>query len=795
MPASLIVSAFALEGFAAAAVTLATHILTTLAINSLINRDQPNTGPTNGTQGGPVTLQPATDNKLPVVYGDAWVSPVIVDAKISKDQQTMWYVLAFSEATDNGTISFDRVYWDSNLLLFDPANPNTIRGWFIAPETPTAQGTTVTGPGGKISMWFYNKNSTTTSTQHVCIDGAGNETLATTDVSAISVLQDAGIDSTYWWDDTKTMDNTVFAVMRVNYDQAHGITTFPTNMKALIKNSLNQPGDCMMDYLQNSRYGCGVSSANIDTQSFADLNTFSNEQISLINQDNTPTPAFKRYVTNGYVKTTNDCLTNLVQIADCADSWVQWNEATGQWGVKINRSYTEAGLTSNDLYPITKDHIIGGIQISPLDLNSTYNSFKVSFPNGDTYGSNGLIYRGQTDYRYYELPAGSLNPNEPNNELSLTLDYTNDSRQATYVGYKRLFSSREDLIINFTMDYNGIVIDAGDIVKITHEWYGWTDKLFRVTQIKEVKDGEGFLSVQITASSYNDAVYVDAVGNPLHIYNQASFNNLGDPNVISQPGKPTVGNVNTATSPTFFSVYSTIPASGHVESFEFWYGNTSTFTTNNFALYETQNYMVLENGKPVSKLYPSGETEYINVAGIPAGTYYWVTKAIGPNGTSSDFSELSDPWVWTAEQAGSPVNGAKIQDNSISGSKVISGDPATVGGSQSKGFFDTMGPLLIAGLGAAAIGYGYKQGVFDGVLPDFLLNKGSGGNDAGSTVIDPSAITRFADANGNPTDTPSVGGFMTTVLDATPLQDSPIQVAQNDGLFGGLFSGWGDSEA
>lgn len=635
MPASLIVEYFALSGFAAAAVTLATHIITTLAINSLINRDTANP-PQAGQSGGKVQLQPATDNKLPVVYGEAWVSPIITDVKISTDQQTMWFVLSLSETT-SGNFDFEHVYWDDKLLLFDPANTNTIRGWYVAPENAGAQGTTVTGMAGNISMWFYKNGSLVTGTNHICIDSAGNETQATTDVTAISLLQDAAIDSGSQWGANHTMDNTAFIICKVNYDSAHGIQGISNNIRVQIKNSLTNPADVMIDYLTNDRYGCGVSTDFIDQGSFAQLRQFSDQIIHLINTDNSSTDPFVRYTINGIVNTTQDCLTNLVDMANAADSWVQWNEAAGKWGVTENRSYTETGLTLNDLFSIKSDNIIGGISVSPLDLNNTYNSFKVSFPSGD------YTYKGQTDYRVYELPAGALNPNEPNNELALTLNFVNDSRQATYIAYKRLFSSREDLIINFTMDYSGIQIDAGDIIKITHEWYNWTDKLFRVTQVREAKDGSGFLSAQITASSYSDHVYTDAQANPLHVYTQASFSSITDPTYISKPTAPTVPPVFVDTTNSTFVIQGEIPIQGNVIGMEFWYSVLGAdWVDNNFTLYTTQYY-----GQPgAGALYPHVQTdgtstffEQVIAVNLPPGTYWFKTRAIGPN----SMSEFSDP--------------------------------------------------------------------------------------------------------------------------------------------------------
>ena len=707
MPASLIVSYFGLTGFAAAAATLGVRIISTMAITSLIAKDMKQSQPQPGNSGGVVQLPPATDNKLPVVYGDAWVSPIIVDAKISTDQQHMWYVLAFSETTDSGTVSFDQIYWDDKVLLFNPNNPNTIRAWYNA-----ADNTTVTGVGGKIHMWFYRDGSLLTGTTHRCISPEGVSSQQPTTVTAVSVLQDEMIASAQRWTVANRMTKTVFAVCRVDYDADYGITGLSNSIRARIKNTLKAPGDVLKDYLTNGRYGAGIPLANINTQSLTALNTYSAQTISLSNTTG-GTDSGTRYEINGAVDTRQDCLTNAVIIADAADSWVQWNEAEGRWGVIINQSLTESGGSTSTMTVVTSSQIIGGVQISPLDLNNTYNSINVQFPN--------TLIRDQSDFRYYSIPLNQRFANEPENNLQLSLPLTNNSLTSTYIGYKRLLSSRSDLTINFTMDYSGIQIDAGDIIAVNHEWYGWSAKAyggqnypgkpFRVTQVKEFKDSDGFLSVQITATAYNNSVYTTT--NP-HYYTPVSFSGITDPSFISTPTAPTIPSTFVDTTGSTFVVQADIPAQGNVKAMEFWYSTTSSVTTNNYTLYSVQNY---NSGSLYPHLDAQGQTffEQVKVIGLPAGTYYWRSRAQGIN-TPSEFSAASAAFTWTPSDR--VVNGADILDNSIAGSKVITGAPATAGTPQGTGFFDNLGSIALLSLGSAAVYYGYKQGVFDDILPE-----------------------------------------------------------------------------
>lgn len=807
MPSSLIIDALVVAGeswagsaLGSGLITLGVRLAEAYAISSLINKnlDQPTSSSAN--TGGTVQLSPATQNKLPVVYGTHHVSPIVTDAMLSSDQQTMWFVLTLSEAT-SGAVTIGDVYWDDKLLVFNPANPSEITSWYVPASAGGAErNSRVTGVAGKISMWFYGNGSSQEIT-HQCLDESTFQfSQQKSNIDAISVLQDPAIPTDIQWTATDVMSATVFAVCKVVYDQAHQVTSLSGNIKVEIKNNLNQPGAVIYDYLTNPRYGCNIPVGNVNTDSLTALNTFSAQThaLRLTNGDYASGP---RYEINGILDTAQDCMVNLNVLADSADSWIQWDEKNAKWGVVMNRSYEEAGLTTSTMVVVTKDQIIGGINVLPTDLKTSANKLTIQYPN--------YTLINQTDYRYYDLPDQYKSANEPNNNISVNFPFADNDLQATYLGYKKLWSTRADLVINFSMDYSGIRIDAGDIICVQHEWYGWNanspyngftfpGKPFRVTQVKEAKDPSGFLSVMIAAIEYNHSVYTTTDPG---FFELTEFNNnlLSDPNVISVPGKPTVGNINTSSGQTFFEVSSTVPnttiingietAPGRVNAMEFWYSNTNTVTTNNFALYETQNFVVIDdNGSTTSKLYPPGATEKVIVTGLPAGTYWWTVRATGPE-SASPFSDLSDPFVWSVENATGSITGGSIADNSIPGSKVISGDPATTGQKSSGGFFDNLSNIALLGLGGAAAYYAYDQGWFSQVPKILwdgngnpsdgtqLAGGGQGGGSENSTVTQD---VQYADQNGDPVDYPRIGDTQIITVANNENYDSPSSYINSD---------------
>ena len=166
------------------------------------------------------------------------------------------------------------------------------------------------------------------------------------------------------------------------------------------------------------------------------------------------------------------------------------------------------------LFAVDSSNLIGGIEVNPIDLNETYNQIEVAYPNTNI--------KDQTDYYIIDLfeeDPQLLSPNEAINRLNVTLPLVNNAVQARYLAARRIYQSREDLVIAFRLDYSGIQVEAGDIIRVTHEVYGWTDKLFRVNNVSETKDEGGNLYADVQAFEYSDQIYDDIVEDYVPAFN------------------------------------------------------------------------------------------------------------------------------------------------------------------------------------------------------------------------------------------------------------------------------------
>jgi hypothetical protein len=155
--------------------------------------------------------------------------------------------------------------------------------------------------------------------------------------------------------------------------------------------------------------------------------------------------------------------------------------------------------TTPNLLAFSDDNITSGITISSTRLEDLFNKVEVEFY--DKYN------RDQKAYSRIDLSGGLRNPNEPDNQLRMSLDLCNNSIQANMLGNMEMRQSRDDLVINFTTSHYGIQTQAGDIIEVSSDLYGWAPKLFRVLRVKEIENEDASLSADIQALEYNGDVY------------------------------------------------------------------------------------------------------------------------------------------------------------------------------------------------------------------------------------------------------------------------------------------------
>lgn len=615
------VSAAVGGGLFGAVAGFAARTLLTVGITKLIADRANKTAPGTGDAGSRVQLPPASNNKVPVVYGKAYMAPIVTDAKISTDQKIMWYVCTLAEVTDTGSYTFGDIYWGGKKVIFDGTDTAKV----VQLETNEATPQFDDKVNGKIYIYKFPNGSSSG------ISGGVTD--------AISLLSDLSIPADQRWNgsiyttggQSPTMDNLAFVVVKVYFDTNAG-TQRLDSMSIELTNSLDKPGDALYDYMTNTRYGCAIDPSNVNTDSIDTLNDYSDELINYIPVGG-GTATQPRYRINGPINTGQNCLNNLQELVDGCDSWLQYSELTGEWTIVINKPYDWDGTTIGDLYQITGDNLISGINVNPIDLNNAYNQLEVQFPDN--------IVNDQINFNIINLIQFApevMSPNEPENKLVVQFPQVNNYIQATYLGLRRMLQSREDLVIDCTLDYSGIQVQAGDVITVPFEPYAWDvqnsgyGKLFRVSQVQEAKLDDGSLGARIVAFEYNGTIYSD---DPIQDYVDSANTGIADPNIISTPNAPTAI-LNVANTIAQMSVTGTIPTYGQVLYMDFNIG-----TSSNSANHTTYTTLKQSSGEP----YTAGGNVSINVTDVAPGTYYWSVTARNDLGGVRSPSSNSVGWT------------------------------------------------------------------------------------------------------------------------------------------------------
>ena len=221
---------------------LARTAVTGYALNQVtraINKEQATTTSTTADKGVRVQVNPDPNAKIPVIYGRSAISGIVTDALISDQKTQMFYCITLCEKTGrlslgqgaDSEILVTRIWRDNQALSFDSTG--------LVNGSVDDAGTLNTDISGLIQFWIYNNGSLVSQNSNS---------------SAWDVFPT--------WDSTNLMTNLVFAIVRVDYNKDKNVTGLG-DLTFEIKNSMSMPGDCLYDYMTNTRYGAGIASVGI----------------------------------------------------------------------------------------------------------------------------------------------------------------------------------------------------------------------------------------------------------------------------------------------------------------------------------------------------------------------------------------------------------------------------------------------------------------------------------------------------------------------------------------------------
>ena len=232
--------------------------LVSYALNRSVSKQQAQTGIDPGSR---QMLSAATNHKIPVVYGGAFLGGAITDAQLVNENKTMWVCLTISEYTGRlfstgsaPTYTFNKCYRNADQIIFE-ADGVTVA------KSVDADGNEDTSMAGLIKIYMY-AGSGASARQLTPSAASCVSTPTITPVNAWSIFPDWTAPS--GTTPNNNMSDLVFALVRVDYNRDKNVTAIGDYQFNII-NSMSKQGDVIFDYATNTRYGAGIRLREIAT--------------------------------------------------------------------------------------------------------------------------------------------------------------------------------------------------------------------------------------------------------------------------------------------------------------------------------------------------------------------------------------------------------------------------------------------------------------------------------------------------------------------------------------------------
>lgn len=555
-------------------------------------------------------LAPAGDNKLPVVYGSAYVGGVITDLSITDDNQTLYFCIALSEVTNTETggtpdaFTFGDIYWGGRKCVFDGTDLTKVVA--LIDESTGEEDTAVAG-----NLFFY-----------LYANGSNSLAAKNSNTSAITLLSEASL--TYKWDSSKLMSNCAFAIVKIAYNHDAG-TTGLLQTRFEVINPRSAPGDCFLDYFTSTRYGAAIPIGQVNTATLTALNAYSNEVITY-----TPysggSATFARFRFDGVVDTNLTIMQSIQLMATCCDCLVRYNEIEAQWGVIVQSAAYSVVMDIND------SNMVSAITVSPMDVSASYNIIECKYPDGaEQDGFNSV------SFDLAEIDPALMFNNEPVNKQAVSLYFTNNNVRVQLIANRLLKAAREDLQLSCKINYSGIQLEAGDVVTVTNQNYGWAAKPFRIMKVTEEFSDQGAVNASLMLTEFNGSVYDDIA---ITEFAPSPNTGLPAPTVFGTIYAPAVTTQYPSSTIPSFYVAVTASSAGVIQYAEIWYSAYASPTSAQLIFAGTTE--VNPGGNPYA---PATAMPPVLLSNIPAGDWYFFTRMANQLGSSA-YSPASSKLAW-----------------------------------------------------------------------------------------------------------------------------------------------------
>ena len=275
--------------------------------------------------------------------------------------------------------------------------------------------------------------------------------------------------------------------------QGKKVKTYNSSLVEQSASYQTNPAWCILDYLTDTRYGKGLTTSEIDLQSFYDASLVCETQVTPYSGGSD----INIFDCNTAVDTSRNLIDNLRELIKGCRGYIPYTQ--GKYSLVIETTGT-ASIT------LTEDDIIGGYGLAIPTKNEKYNRVIISFVNpAKNYQVDEISFPPNDDSG---LPSADQHATMKASDGGFLLEGRFDfptltsQYQAEEMAEVILRRSREAIGLSLNVTFKGYELNIGDIVNVTHS-LGFSAKPFRILGMTFNQD----FTVSLTLVEHQDSHY------------------------------------------------------------------------------------------------------------------------------------------------------------------------------------------------------------------------------------------------------------------------------------------------
>ncbi len=283
-----------------------------------------------------------------------------------------------------------------------------------------------------------------------------------------------------------------YAYVRLEYDEDTWINGVPTitfdiegkkvpstsDGVTLSYTNGDNPANCVLDYLTNTRYGKGIDPDDIDLASFEAARDYCDG----------------RFHCRGNVNTAASIYGNLLDLLTSCRGYIAFGN---KYKLIIDKASSEVP------FDITKDNIIGNVEYTLSGKANLVNKITAKYLNETK--------KYKDDIKVVASSTLKTQDNELDLEVDIPLPFTKTEDVVEQLLIEEINQTRQSHQISLKCTVDAIDLQVGDLVNVTNETFGITEKLFRVLNTVIEPNNEVALSlIEYDADVYGSSIITDA---------------------------------------------------------------------------------------------------------------------------------------------------------------------------------------------------------------------------------------------------------------------------------------------